>query len=47
MNNLGQNAPLTKEEKEIRGYKRRKLVLIILIFVLIAIIAIQIGVMLV
>lgn len=46
-NKYGQNVPLTEEEKNLRGYKRRKLVLIITIFVLIAVIAIQIALMLI
>jgi hypothetical protein len=46
-NKYGQNVPLTEEEKNLRGYKRRKLVLIITIFVLIAVIGIQIALMLI
>lgn len=46
-NKYGQTVPLTDEEKNLRGYKRRKLVLIITIFVLMAVIAIQIALMLI
>ena len=45
-NKYGQNIPLTDEEKTIRGYKRRRLVLVIIVFILIAVIAIQVGVLL-
>lgn len=45
VNKYGQNIPLTEEEKEIKGYKRRRLILIIVITVLLAVIAIQVGVM--
>ncbi len=45
-NKYGQDIPLTKEEIAIRGYKRRNLVLGIIIIILMIIIGIQIGVML-
>lgn len=43
-NKYGQNIPLSAEQKELRGYKRRRLVLIVIIFILLAVIGIQIGV---
>lgn len=45
-NKYGQQIPLTAEQKELRGYKRRKLVLIIIILILLAVIGIQVGLIL-
>ena len=46
INKYGQQIPLTPEEKELRGYKRRKLVLVIVILILLAVIGIQVGLLL-
>ncbi len=46
VNKYGQNIPLTEEEKALRGYKRRRLILYIIIFLLIAVIGVQIAVLL-
>lgn len=45
-NKYGQQIPLTPEEKELRGFKRRRLVLFIIILILLAVIGIQIGLLL-
>ncbi len=46
VNKYGQNIPLTEEEKAIIGFKRRRLILYIIIGLLLVVIGVQIAVLL-
>lgn len=46
VNKYGQNIPLTEEEKALRGFKRRRLILYIVVILLLAVIGLQITVLL-